>query len=72
MKSTEMIFLDNESLWEQIEKYAAARAETEKEIERYRDCSSSIIWQAQQREKEEKQKLQLMLGLPNETEENKQ
>lgn len=64
MKNTEMIFLDNESLWLAIEAYAAAKVSMEaaysEDTKSLEKCRKTV-----ERHAEKKAELQLMLGLPN-------
>lgn len=64
MKSTEMIFLDNESLWEKIVKYAAAQSLLDHTHD-HMETDEELAEAKAEFDKEEAE-LRLMLGLPNE------
>lgn len=64
MKATEMIFLDNESLWEKIVKYAAAQSLLDHTHD-HMETDEELAEAKAEFDKEEAE-LRLMLGLPNE------
>lgn len=66
MKSTEMIFLDNESLWEAIEKYSNVSGARDYAI--YKGLDGPAMDAVEVEYNEARGVLRLMLGLPNESE----
>lgn len=68
MKVTEMIFLDNESLWEAIEKYSSVSGARDYAI--YKGLDGPAMDAVEVEYYEARGVLRLMLGLPNESEKN--